>query len=76
MMRYIKEFSLSQKIILILGIITFLLLFLSCEEKIEKPEDSMAFAQKLTCEGCHTDADILEELAPGFDEQPDPSGGG
>ena len=55
----------------------FILLFIfSCEEKVEKPDDSMAFAEKLTCEGCHTNQEILEELAPGIDEPPANGGGG
>jgi hypothetical protein len=75
-MYHINEFSLSRKLQLTLFVGTILLFFLSCEEKIEKPDDTLAFAQKLTCEGCHTDSEILKELAPGFDEQPPSSGGG
>jgi len=75
-MYHINEFSLPGKIQLLLFVVAFVLFNLSCEEKIEKPDDSLAFAQKLTCEGCHTDSELLQELAPGFDEQPPSSGGG
>ena len=50
--------------------------FLGCEEKLQKPESSSDFAQKLTCEGCHTDQVTLQKLAPGIDEPPPSSGGG
>ena len=75
-MYHINEFSFFGKFPLILLVVTILLFFLNCEEKIEKPDDTLAFAQKLTCEGCHTDSELLQELAPGFDEQPPSSGGG
>jgi hypothetical protein len=75
-MYLINEFSLPGKFQLLLLVVVFVLFNLSCEEKIEKTDDSLAFAQKLTCEGCHTNSELLQELAPGFDEQPPSSGGG
>jgi hypothetical protein len=57
------------------ALLTCLFLF-SCEEKLEKPDSTMTFAEKLTCEGCHTDQATLQELAPGIDEPPPSSGGG
>lgn len=75
-MVHIKELFLNRNFSLPLVIVFSLLFLLSCEEKIEKPDDTMAFAQKLTCEECHTDSDVLKVLAPGFDEEPPSSGGG
>ena len=75
-MRHTKEFSLYAKYPLFFVVISCLLYVMACEEKIEKPDDSVAFAQKLTCEGCHTDQEVLQELAPGIDEPPPSSGGG
>ena len=76
MMNHTKEFFLIRKFCLPL-LTAFLILFiLTCEQKIEKPDDSLAFAEKLTCEGCHTNSEVLKELAPGFDEPPPSSGGG
>lgn len=65
-----------QNLLPILCILFLFFVFWGCEEKIEKPGESTTFAQKLTCEGCHTDEATLKVLAPGIDEPPPSSGGG
>jgi hypothetical protein len=72
---YQSGFSLQNLCVLLIGI-SFLVVTFGCEEKVEKPDESMAFSQKLTCEGCHTDQVTLQKLAPGYDPQPPSSGGG
>jgi hypothetical protein len=71
-----KYFSLCKWSTLPLLAFLFLVFIISCEEKMEEPDSPMAVAEKLTCEGCHTDRETLEELAPGIDEPPPSSGGG
>ena len=75
-MFYAKYFSLYQWSALPLVTLFLLLFSIACEEKMEEPESPVTFAEKLTCEGCHTDQAALEELAPGIDEPPPSSGGG
>ena len=71
-----KYFSLCKWSALPLFALFMLVFMTACEEKMEKPETSVEFAEKLTCVGCHTDQATLEELAPGIDEPPPSSGGG
>lgn len=71
-----KIFSIYAKYFSLFLASTLFILLTSCEEKMEKPGDSVAFAEKLTCEGCHTDEETLRELAPGIDQPPPSSGGG
>lgn len=75
-MNYAKYFSFRKRLTLPLLTLFFLLFIIACEEKMEEPESTITFAEKLTCEGCHTDQATLEELAPGIDEPPPSSGGG
>jgi hypothetical protein len=79
LMNNFKKFVISSSTLtasMLLFTTAILLFIFSCEEKVEKPDDSMAFAEKLTCEGCHTNQEILEQLAPGIDEPPSNGGGG
>jgi len=71
-----KYFSIRMGSLFPLLPLFVLLFFLSCEEKMEKPDSGLNFTEKLTCKGCHTDQSTLEELAPGIDEPPPSSGGG
>jgi hypothetical protein len=71
-----KYFLLLRDVFLAVLIICTFLFILACEEKLEKPDNTLIFAEKLTCEGCHTDQVTLQELAPGIDEPPPSSGGG
>ena len=71
-----KYFLLFSNLFLGVLIICTFLFILACEEKIEKPDNTMIFAEKLTCEGCHTDQATLQDLAPGIDEPPASTGGG
>ena len=71
-----KYFSLCKWLTLPLLAVFLLVFMMACEEKMEEPGTSVEFAEKLTCVGCHTDQEVLEELAPGIDEPPPSSGGG
>jgi hypothetical protein len=75
MFTYQLSFNLRNSLSFFIGILFFALM-IGCEEKAEKPDDSMDFSQKLTCEGCHTDEATLQKLAPGYDPQPPSTGGG
>ncbi len=75
-MIYAKYFSLCKWSTLPLLTLFLLILIIACEEKMEEPDSTITFAEKLTCEGCHTNQAALEELAPGIDEPPPSSGGG
>ncbi len=72
----VKIFSFHLQRAFVLIIAGAIVLFLSCTDKSEKSDGSTAFTEKLTCEGCHTDQEVLQKLAPGIDEPPPSSGGG
>ena len=46
---YQPSFNLRNSLSFFIGILFFALM-IGCEEKAEKPDDSMDFSQKLTCE--------------------------
>ena len=75
-MKNVNEFSFQAGHCLILMMTLIFAFVFSCAEKSEKSDGSTAFNEKLTCEGCHTDQEVLQKLAPGIDEPPPSSGGG
>ncbi len=55
--------SLPTSFVLLFSLFVILFYFFGCEKKSESPEDLTSFSGKLTCEGCHTDAETLKALA-------------
>ena len=56
-------------------VLLMLVLFIisSCTDKYDPPNDTMSLAKGSGCVDCHTDKDLLKEVA---DPLPPPSGGG